>query len=114
MRMSSKQIIAAQQLMERNSTVRPSMGDSFSFPVNGVIKGWSEALKMMPVGSKWELYVPADLAYGDEGSGEDIAPGSTLVFDVELLSIKKNAATAPPGPDQQPESEPQKKPAGSK
>ena len=89
-------------------------GSSFSFPVNGVIKGWSEALKMMPVGSKWELYIPADLAYGDEGYGEDIAPGSTLVFDVELLSIKKNAATAPPAPDQQPESGAQKKPTGSK
>ena len=61
---------------------------------------------MMPVGSKWELYVPADLAYGDEGYGEDIAPGSTLVFDVELLSIKKNAANTPPAPDQQPESGP--------
>jgi FKBP-type peptidyl-prolyl cis-trans isomerase FklB len=88
-------------------------GASFSFPVNGVIKGWSEALKMMPVGSKWELYVPADLAYGDEGYGEDIAPGSTLVFDVELLSIKKNAATAPPAPDQQPGDGTEKKKSGS-
>jgi FKBP-type peptidyl-prolyl cis-trans isomerase FklB len=86
-------------------------GSSFSFPVNGVIKGWSEALKMMPVGSKWELYVPSDLAYGDEGYGEDIPPGSTLVFEVELLSIKKNAANAPPGPNAQPGAD--KKPAGS-
>jgi FKBP-type peptidyl-prolyl cis-trans isomerase FklB len=89
-------------------------GTSFSFPVNGVIKGWSEALKMMPVGSKWQLYVPADLAYGDEGYGEDIAPGSTLVFDVELLSIKKNAGNTPPAADQQPESGAEKKPSGSK
>jgi FKBP-type peptidyl-prolyl cis-trans isomerase FklB len=89
-------------------------GSSFSFPVNGVIKGWSEALKMMTVGSKWQLYVPADLAYGDEGYGEDIAPGSTLVFDVELLSIKKNAGNTPPAPDQQPESGAEKKPSGSK
>jgi FKBP-type peptidyl-prolyl cis-trans isomerase len=84
-----------------------------SFPVNGVIKGWSEALKMMPVGSKWELYVPSDLAYGDEGAGDDIAPGSTLVFEVELLSIKKNAANPPPGPDAQPDSGAGKKPTGS-
>jgi FKBP-type peptidyl-prolyl cis-trans isomerase FklB len=90
-------------------------GSSFSFPVNGVIKGWSEALKMMPVGSKWELFIPADLAYGDEGYGDDIPPGSTLVFDVELLSIKKNAANTPPAAsDQQPENGAAKKPAGSK
>lgn len=88
-------------------------GSSFSFPVNGVIKGWSEALKMMPVGSKWELYVPSDLAYGDEGYGEDIAPGSTLVFEVELLSIKKNAGTTAPGAEQQPENGAGKKPTGS-
>jgi FKBP-type peptidyl-prolyl cis-trans isomerase FklB len=88
-------------------------GSSFSFPVNGVIKGWSEALKMMPTGSKWELYVPSELAYGDEGYGEDIAPGSTLVFDVELLSIKKNAAPTPPGPNAQPENGADKKPSGS-
>ncbi|MEY2615080.1 MAG: FKBP-type peptidyl-prolyl cis-trans isomerase FklB, partial [Verrucomicrobiota bacterium] len=88
-------------------------GSSFSFPVNGVIKGWSEALKLMPIGSKWELYVPSDLAYGDEGAGEDIAPGSTLVFQVELLSIKKNAANATPAPNAQPENGADKKPAGS-
>jgi FKBP-type peptidyl-prolyl cis-trans isomerase len=76
-------------------------GSSASFPVNGVIKGWSEALKMMPVGSKWELYVPSDLAYGDEGYGEDIPPGSTLVFEVELLGIKKAAAGNPPGAAEQ-------------
>jgi FKBP-type peptidyl-prolyl cis-trans isomerase len=70
-------------------------GGPVSLPVSGVIKGWSEALKLMPVGSKWEIYVPSDLGYGDEGAGEDIAPGSTLVFDVELLGIKKNANTAP-------------------
>ncbi|HXC62604.1 MAG TPA: FKBP-type peptidyl-prolyl cis-trans isomerase, partial [Nitrospiria bacterium] len=88
-------------------------GSASSFPVNGVIKGWSEALKLMPVGSKWELYVPSDLAYGDEGAGDDIAPGSTLVFEVELLSIKKNAANPPPAPDAQPENGAEKKPAGS-
>ena len=61
-------------------------GQPASFPVGGVIKGWTEALQLMPVGSKWELYIPADLAYGDGGQG-DIAPGSTLIFEVELLSI---------------------------
>lgn len=88
-------------------------GSTFSFPVNGVIKGWSEALKLMPVGSKWELYIPSDLAYGDEGYGEDIPPGSTLVFEVELLGIKKNAGNTPPGPESQPPTGTEKKPAGS-
>jgi FKBP-type peptidyl-prolyl cis-trans isomerase len=71
-------------------------GGPVSFPVNGVIKGWTEALKLMPVGSKWQLYVPAELAYGDEGAGETIQPGSTLVFDVELLNIKKDAGQPAP------------------
>ncbi len=88
-------------------------GSTASFPVNGVIKGWSEALKLMPVGAKWELYVPADLAYGAEGYGDDIAPGSTLVFEVELLNIKKNAASTAPGPNAQPENGADKKPTGS-
>ena len=87
-------------------------GSSSSFPVNGVIKGWTEALKLMPVGSKWELYISSDLAYGDEGYGEDIPPGSTLVFEVELLNIKKNVGNAPASPDQQPGAS-EKKPAGS-
>ena len=55
-------------------------GSTASFPVNGVIKGWSEALKLMPVGAKWELYVPADLAYGAEGYGDDIAPRAQRLF----------------------------------
>ena len=59
-----------------------------TFPVNGVIKGWTEALQLMPVGSKWRLFLPADLAYGDKGAGDKIGPGSVLIFDVELLSIK--------------------------
>jgi len=59
-----------------------------SFPVNGVIKGWTEALLLMPVGSKWQLFVPSDLAYGERGAGQQIKPNSTLIFDVELLSIK--------------------------
>ncbi len=64
-------------------------GQPAEFGVNEVIKGWTEALQLMPVGSKWKLYIPADLAYGDRGAGAEIKPGSTLVFDVELLDIVK-------------------------
>ncbi len=59
------------------------------FPVNGVIKGWQEALQLMNVGSKYRLVIPADLAYGDRGAGADIKPGATLIFEVELLDIVK-------------------------
>jgi FKBP-type peptidyl-prolyl cis-trans isomerase FklB len=62
-------------------------GQPATFPVGGVIKGWTEALQLMPVGSKWQLFIPADLAYGDRGAGGDIGPGETLIFEVELLSI---------------------------
>jgi FKBP-type peptidyl-prolyl cis-trans isomerase FklB len=64
-------------------------GQPIDFPVNGVIKGWVEALQLMPVGSKWKLFIPADLAYGDNQAGAGIPPGSTLIFDVELLEIVK-------------------------
>jgi FKBP-type peptidyl-prolyl cis-trans isomerase FklB len=63
-------------------------GHPESFPVGGVIKGWTEALQLMPVGSKWQLWIPADLAYGDTPRGGDIQPGDTLIFEVELISIK--------------------------
>jgi FKBP-type peptidyl-prolyl cis-trans isomerase FklB len=63
-------------------------GQPATFPVGQVIKGWTEALQLMPVGSKWQLFVPADMAYGDRGAGPDIGPNATLIFDVELLSIK--------------------------
>jgi len=56
--------------------------------VGGVIKGWTEALQFMKTGSKWKLYIPADLAYGDKGAGQVIGPGSTLIFEVELLGIE--------------------------
>lgn len=62
-------------------------GEPAVFPVGGVIKGWVEALQLMPVGSKWKLYIPYDLAYGARGAGESIAPYSTLIFEVELLEI---------------------------
>ncbi|MFD2571117.1 FKBP-type peptidyl-prolyl cis-trans isomerase [Spirosoma soli] len=64
-------------------------GQPAEFGVTEVIKGWTEALQLMPVGSKWKLYIPAELAYGDRGAGQEIKPGSTLVFDVELLDIVK-------------------------
>jgi FKBP-type peptidyl-prolyl cis-trans isomerase FklB len=62
-------------------------GQPAEFPVNGVIPGWIEALTLMPVGSKWELYIPHGLAYGERGAGASIPPFSTLIFEVELLEI---------------------------
>lgn len=62
-------------------------GQPATFPVNGVIQGWVEALQLMQVGSKWKLFVPYNLAYGDRGAGPKIGPFTTLVFEVELLSI---------------------------
>ncbi len=64
-------------------------GEPITFPLNGVIKGWQEAVQLMTVGSKWKLYIPSDLAYGDQQAGPSIAPGSTLIFTVELLGIEK-------------------------
>ena len=63
-------------------------GQAASFPVSGVIAGWTEALKLMPVGSKWQLFVPSQLAYGAQGTGREIGPDATLIFEVELLAIK--------------------------
>jgi FKBP-type peptidyl-prolyl cis-trans isomerase FklB len=63
-------------------------GQPATFQVTGVIKGWTEALQLMPVGSKWQLFVPSELAYGDRGAGPQIGAGATLIFEVELLSIQ--------------------------
>ena len=68
-------------------------GGPATFPVKGVIAGWTEALQLMPAGSKWQLFVPANLAYGAQGPG-DIGPNATLIFDVELVSIQKAAGAA--------------------
>lgn len=62
-------------------------GEPAVFPVSGVIAGWVEALQLMPVGSKWQLYIPSELAYGKHGAGQSIGPNETLIFDVELLEI---------------------------
>jgi FKBP-type peptidyl-prolyl cis-trans isomerase FklB len=64
-----------------------SRGEPATFGVTQVISGWVEALQLMPVGSKWKLFIPSDLAYGAQGAGQAIAPHSTLVFEVELLDI---------------------------
>jgi FKBP-type peptidyl-prolyl cis-trans isomerase len=74
-------------------------GQPATFPVGGVIKGWTEALQLMPVGSTWQLFIPADLAYGDRQAGPDITPGSTLVFEVELMSIQAKDTKTDAAPD---------------
>ena len=86
-------------------------GQPATFPVGGVIKGWTEALQLMPVGSKWQLFIPPDLAYGDKQAGPDITPGSTLVFEVELVSIQPKTAAAPESaaPQKSPDKAPDQK-----
>ncbi len=67
-------------------------GEPVTFPVNAVIPGWTEALQLMPVGSKWQVFIPSDLGYGAGGAGDKIGPNAALIFDVELLSIEPKAA----------------------
>ncbi len=64
-------------------------GKPASFPVNGVIPGWTEALQLMGVGAKWQLFIPPNLAYGERGAGRDIGPNATLVYEIELISIQE-------------------------
>ncbi|MCK5852142.1 FKBP-type peptidyl-prolyl cis-trans isomerase [bacterium] len=74
-------------------------GQPATFPVKGVIKGWTEALKLMKPGSKLKLFIPSDLAYGERGAGNEIGPDATLIFEVELKEIKKvDKAAAPAAP----------------
>jgi len=65
-----------------------SRGQPATFPVSGVIAGWTEALLLMKEGSKWQLFIPSDLAYGARGAGGDIGPNATLIFDIELIAVK--------------------------
>jgi FKBP-type peptidyl-prolyl cis-trans isomerase FklB len=77
-------------------------GQPYQLTVDGVIEGWKEALQLMPVGSKWKLFIPANLGYGDQAmQGSPIEPNSLLIFEVELISIDKDAAQ-PAVPDAQP------------
>src|SRR5437773_10526388 len=76
-------------------------GQPATFPLTRVVKGWTEALQLMPVGSKWVLFIPSDLGYGDGGRPPAIGPAATLIFEVELLSIQEKPKTevAPKQPD---------------
>jgi FKBP-type peptidyl-prolyl cis-trans isomerase FklB len=83
-------------------------GKPVTFPLGQVIKGWTEALQLMPVGSKWQLFLPPELAYGERSMGPDITPYSTLIFEVELVSIKP-----PEKPAEKPAAQPADKPAAN-
>jgi len=87
--------LAHQPSLRLAESFRPSgldRGNPVTFAVNQVIPGWTEALQLMKEGDKWQLFIPAKLAYGERGAGGKIGPNSALLFDVELLSIEKPAA----------------------
>ena len=75
-------------------------GQPATFPVNGVIKGWTEALQLMPVGSKWQLFIPSSMAYAERGAGADIGPNATLIFEVELMSIQPKTEQGKPAAEE--------------
>jgi FKBP-type peptidyl-prolyl cis-trans isomerase FklB len=77
-------------------------GQPAVFPVGRVIKGWTEALEMMPVGSKWQIFLPPDLAYGERGAGQLIGPNAVLIFQIDLLSIQAPRQSQAPGPNAAP------------
>jgi len=83
---------------EFDSSYKHAHGEPVTFPVNGVIPGWTEVLQLMKAGSKWQVFIPAKLAYGEKGAGRDIGPNSTLIFDVELISIESAKDSASEGP----------------
>ncbi len=83
-------------------------GQPVTFPVKGVIPGFSEALQLMKVGSKWQLFIPSNLSYGERGAGEEIGPNATLIFDIELISIKEGTSKGEPVEEEMIQGEPMK------
>jgi FKBP-type peptidyl-prolyl cis-trans isomerase FklB len=89
-------------------------GQPASFPVNGVIKGWTEALQLMKVGSKYQVFVPSSLAYGERSVSPELGPNATLIFEVELLDAKPPPTPGPQGsPGTAPQAPPRPSPATS-
>lgn len=89
-------------------------GEPVKFTVNGVIPGWTEALQLMKPGAKWELFIPAKLAYGEHGVGQIIGPNSTLIFEVELLNVEKADPNKPATQQNQSQNQQQNKPKTNK
>ena len=86
-RLPERFIITLLELAALEVRLAVRRGQPATFPLNGVIKGWTEGVQLMPTGSKWRFYIPPHLAYGDRQAGAQIGPNSTLIFDVELISF---------------------------